>query len=673
MAEQPTIEALVSYAGDLSEAAAKAGAASATQHQIVNGDAVTDVLTESGPVPTFAKQARLYIEAIPDAVADLSRQMADGKIYATEEAGRTSPTVTDGMLFWSVSADPKSSRSLWKKLNATSSIHVADEVSSEGIKPLARASYPVAPKRFYRNAFREPWVHLVKGQRVHVIRTDGVHELDALTLKKNESPRHTGFSGRALFWASDAEGNPYQVLSVDSKGRLLFVPDPKVIEQLGATPLYPISDVRGSYAVSNVRKTDSQIVATVQDKGGQIYDAVQRRSGLSDTLVVRRAGPIEMLPAIGQSNTGGAGTGATSGAKLTAAQWPHTVLSFNGRFQMQGNNGLVDGATLTDLVPLYDPTTPLGQYPVTMHAFAWATQQAREGIAQQGLVGFTAWQGDTPASGFLPGTNNWTNAMTFAERTVACAELYGRTTECKYILRIQGEAGANWAADYATWAAAVVPAIKTRTGQSFNPQIALWQIAGVAPDNGVANPQLDAANSRADTELVGTMYPFPVSDVQHLTAEGRMMQGDVFSDFRLQVARGKTWTPLQMQSVSRIGAVVSINLALPPGTFEVSKKTDWPPQVPQDGFVYRDSNGDTAINSITYSGSTIILNLASVPTGSNGVVRYGMDAGSGGSGWYQLGGNVCAVSRTRSAYFDQGFNVPEFVRHYLARHSRLVA
>ena len=53
------ISALEAYAGQLSEAAAKSGAASQKQHEYIHGDDQTDVFTESGFVPTIAKQARL--------------------------------------------------------------------------------------------------------------------------------------------------------------------------------------------------------------------------------------------------------------------------------------------------------------------------------------------------------------------------------------------------------------------------------------------------------------------------------------------------------------------------------------------------------------------------------------------------------------------------------------
>lgn len=50
-----TIAALESYAGQLSEAAQRSLAASAIQHQVMNGDAETLVQTESGPLPSLAK------------------------------------------------------------------------------------------------------------------------------------------------------------------------------------------------------------------------------------------------------------------------------------------------------------------------------------------------------------------------------------------------------------------------------------------------------------------------------------------------------------------------------------------------------------------------------------------------------------------------------------------
>lgn len=56
------ISALEAYAGQIAEAAFKSGAASEKQHEYINGDDQADVFTESGFVPSIAKQARLSEE-----------------------------------------------------------------------------------------------------------------------------------------------------------------------------------------------------------------------------------------------------------------------------------------------------------------------------------------------------------------------------------------------------------------------------------------------------------------------------------------------------------------------------------------------------------------------------------------------------------------------------------
>ena len=127
------VSALEVYAGTLSESAQRSKAASGLQHQIMHGDAQTDVLTESGPVPTLAKQARLYSEAIPDAVTELSAQMTDGKIHDSEAEGRNK--VGDGQYFYVKPTNPLLfSRSLFKRLNADTSIHIVDDPSAGSVK-----------------------------------------------------------------------------------------------------------------------------------------------------------------------------------------------------------------------------------------------------------------------------------------------------------------------------------------------------------------------------------------------------------------------------------------------------------------------------------------------------------------------------------------------------------
>ena len=64
------IESLQAYAGQLAEAASQATASAEKQHEYVNGSATDDVLTESGPVPSLAKQAVLAQAKVTSALEE---------------------------------------------------------------------------------------------------------------------------------------------------------------------------------------------------------------------------------------------------------------------------------------------------------------------------------------------------------------------------------------------------------------------------------------------------------------------------------------------------------------------------------------------------------------------------------------------------------------------------
>jgi hypothetical protein len=125
------IEKLLGYAGQLSEAAERSKASAAQQHIYINGDDRTDLETESGPVPTLAKQARQYAEAIPDAVVDLSRKMADGKIHDSVSEGRR--VVADGVYYYVRSPNPLIGRSLYRRVDANTSEYVVDDPSLKAV------------------------------------------------------------------------------------------------------------------------------------------------------------------------------------------------------------------------------------------------------------------------------------------------------------------------------------------------------------------------------------------------------------------------------------------------------------------------------------------------------------------------------------------------------------
>ena len=123
------ISALEGYAGLLSEAALQSKGASALQHVYVNGGVDTDVLTESGPVPCIAKQARVYLETLPDAAADLSRSVANGRGYRSLAEGLAEPSVADGAQFWIRQSAPLTGQDLYRR---TGAVAVFEGVSIAG-------------------------------------------------------------------------------------------------------------------------------------------------------------------------------------------------------------------------------------------------------------------------------------------------------------------------------------------------------------------------------------------------------------------------------------------------------------------------------------------------------------------------------------------------------------
>lgn len=108
------VAALEVYAGELSEAAAKTTALVEVQHDYVNGNDQTDIQTESGAVPTLAKQARLGQEKIASALEDVAAQMA-GAITYSDTASGLAGTV-NGSYFSVVSADGEEYLILYKNL-----------------------------------------------------------------------------------------------------------------------------------------------------------------------------------------------------------------------------------------------------------------------------------------------------------------------------------------------------------------------------------------------------------------------------------------------------------------------------------------------------------------------------------------------------------------------------
>ena len=81
------ISALEAWAGQVAEAAVMSTAAAGKQHEYIHGSATTDVLTESGLVPSLAKQAVQGQQKVTASLAEVASQMAGAMTYGNTALG----------------------------------------------------------------------------------------------------------------------------------------------------------------------------------------------------------------------------------------------------------------------------------------------------------------------------------------------------------------------------------------------------------------------------------------------------------------------------------------------------------------------------------------------------------------------------------------------------------
>ena len=106
------ISALEAWAGQVAVAAEKSTAAAGKQHEYVNGSATTDVLTESGLVPSLAKQVVQGQEKVTAVLTEVASQLAGAATYDTTELGLLK--TVDGGYFSTPSPASKGYLILWR-------------------------------------------------------------------------------------------------------------------------------------------------------------------------------------------------------------------------------------------------------------------------------------------------------------------------------------------------------------------------------------------------------------------------------------------------------------------------------------------------------------------------------------------------------------------------------
>ncbi len=183
----------------------------------------------------------------------------------------------------------------------------------------------------------------------------------------------------------------------------------------------------------------------------------------------------------------------------------------------------------------------------------------------------------------------------------------------------------EWQSDYETQ-------VKLRTGQILPIPLFISQMSGWTdrPTSAIANLQL-AAHERAPGKvvIVGPGYPLPfANDCLHYSANSNRRLGEYFAKaYVKQVLGGRPWEPVRPKSVTRAANVITVKfiVPVPPLVLDTTLVTN-----PGDyGFRYTDSGAAPAITNVAVSGpDTVVVTLASAPSGANGRLSYAQNAPS---------------------------------------------
>ena len=216
---------------------------------------------------------------------------------------------------------------------------------------------------------------------------------------------------------------------------------------------------------------------------------------------------------------------------------------------------------------------------------------------------------------------------------------------CDAVVVVHGEADTDLDASSSTYEGYLVEwqhdyetDCKAATGQAtgvpmFHTQTASWTRGSpqratpttTAGAQGVALGIWQAAKDHADTTyLVGPKYQYAYyTDGMHLINTSYRALGSLYAKaVKKVVVDGQKWIPLAPRSITRSGAVITLQCWVPAGS--LTRDTSVVPAQTNDGFEFWDDSGATpAITGVTITGAdTIQISLASAPSGANQRLRY---------------------------------------------------
>ena len=629
------ISALEAWAGQVAVAAEKSTAAAGKQHEYVNGSATTDVLTESGLVPTLAKQAVQGQEKVAAVLTEVASQLAGAATYDTTELGLLK--TVDGGYFSTPSPASKGYLISWRN---TAGVAVYQD------------TYPNA------KAVEEV--------------TDRFNDDSSVILAVVDDPGHAGlvitpdsFKTSGLELSKDRLRMGDQSLDRSDDAALLIVDEFGFVGfQLGNDGLQKVLD-GPSLGFTNDEVSQANLIALASSAGvkHEYNTEVARPIWWYNhflTFGQSLCTAFEGFPALSVAVKLGnlmLGNSVRPASRVAGTFTPLGVASLTPMKAVVQDSG-TGGTILTDAAVAALPAgaSNEGEDPVVgMVNFAKKLHNQRQQVANDdsrtfvasscGVNGQTIEQltkGDA--------SNRWLRLTQAAERVKAIAVAEGKTYGIAGVVFMQGEFNysTNWGGvatrdEYKAKLTALYDDIEsdvvsTIAGQSQPPLFLTYQTGASytsdANNLAIGMAQWELSEERRNWVLATPVYPYPDKG-GHLTSNSYRWVGKQFAKVWHRVVElGQNWKPLSpLSAVTREReALITFHVPHPPLAFDKPYVGRTATDYVSKGFSALDSIGALAISGVTLVADCVVrLTFSRDPVGQVSI-RYADKATHNGNG-----------------------------------------
>jgi len=613
------VSAVEAYAGALSEGASKITALAKEQRIYVHGDAVTDLLTESGPVPSLAKQARLADEKTQAVLADVAGQMAGAAIYGSTAIG-LSKTVSDG--YFSVpSAELEEYVVLYLNDNGVARpIDIwPNALATKKAVYQSALSYEFSPSRMphsqYSWAMGDKFGTPVIGVKKSGVATALLDELPGLFFLSGKYRWVVVDKNRVVLQGQRWDGTFVGYgMGAASKGVAY------VIEDSGERDVWWLANGASYQLTSSGSNWDPKasdgLVRYMSRVGTDILQLQQNEPEFGKFAAYVRK--LLHIPSHGQSLSLGTHSAILT-TQYVVANRVFTIAA--GLRQSDALQAVVlDPGSVLPLKPL---VSNLQEAP---HAQLCASlARHRDVPADAGIIGSCHGVGATTIQNLSKGTVSYNNLITAVAQCKADATAKNLGYSVPYVDWIQGEANTNgsqgaYLAALLLLQSDLTADIGAISGDENIPlvlcQMSSWTTKNVTASH-VPHEQLKAAlEYPAKFLCCGPKYWLEYhTDGVHLTGKGSVQLAAMRRAAAVAAIAGKGWMPTHCTKAVRSGATVTLTFHTPVGalvsdTLNVSDPGSL-------GIRWIDSANSATVSSVQVNDdNTVTVTLSAAPTGA---------------------------------------------------------